>query len=136
MWKLVKLVSRRLRGSVRSVLFDPSDPSFPARLVEMDEPPLPGRRWARVRVTGGGICGSDLHMFRETTGAIPVLGALVPIPFQLGHEIAGVVIESGPDCVVKPGTRVAVDPTIPCAAREIDPPCAHCAAGAPSPAKS
>jgi threonine dehydrogenase-like Zn-dependent dehydrogenase len=98
----------------------------------MDEPPLPGRRWARVRVTGGGICGSDLHMFRETTGAIPVLGALVPIPFQLGHEIAGVVIESGPDCVVKTGTRVAVDPTIPCAAREIDPPCAHCAAGAPS----
>jgi threonine dehydrogenase-like Zn-dependent dehydrogenase len=117
---------------VRSVLFDPSEPSFPARLVEMDEPALPGRRWARIRVTGGGICGSDLHMFRQTTGVVPVLGALVPMPFQLGHEIAGVVGESGPDCAVKPGTRVAVAPTIPCAARDIDPPCALCAAGAPS----
>ena len=117
---------------MRSVLYDPSDPSFPARLAEMDEPPLPGRRWARVRVTGGGICGSDLHLFRQTTGAIPVLGAIVPPTFQLGHEIAGVVVESGPDCPVKPGTRVAIDPTIPCAARDIDPPCAQCAAGAPS----
>src|SRR5258705_13139097 len=110
---------------MRSVQLDFADASFPARLVEMDEPPLPGRRWARVRVTGGGICGSDLHMFRETTGPIPLLGAFVPIPFQLGHETAGVVVESGPDCPVKPGTRVAVDPTIPCAAREIDPPCAQ-----------
>jgi len=117
---------------VRSVVFDGVDPSFPARLVEMDEPALPGRRWARVRVVGGGICGTDLHMFRQTTGPLPLLGTLLPIPFQLGHEIAGVVVESGPDCRIKPGTRVAVDPTIPCAAREIDPPCAHCVAGRPS----
>jgi L-iditol 2-dehydrogenase len=117
---------------VRSVQLDFADPEFPARLVEVDDPPLPGRRWARVRVLGGGICGSDLHMFRETTGPIPLLSSYVPIPLQLGHEVAGTIVESGPDCPVKPGTRVAVDPVIACVAREIDPPCAQCAAGAPS----
>jgi threonine dehydrogenase-like Zn-dependent dehydrogenase len=117
---------------MRSVLLDFADARFPARLVDVDEPPLPGRRWARVRVLGGGICGSDLHMFRETTGPIPLLAALVPIPLQLGHEVGGVVVETGPDCPVKSGTRVAIDPVISCVAREIDPPCRQCAAGAPA----
>jgi L-iditol 2-dehydrogenase len=117
---------------MRSVQLDFHDREFPARLVEVDEPALPGRRWARVKVAGGGICGSDLHMFRETTGAIPVLGSLVPIPLQLGHEVGGVIIETGPDCPLKSGTRVAIDPVISCVAREIDPPCKQCAAGAPA----
>lgn len=116
---------------MRSVQLDFADPRFPARLVEVDDPPLPGRRWARVRMIGGGICGSDLHMFRETTGPIPLLASFVPIPFQLGHEVGGVVVEAGPDCPVKVGTRVAIDPTISCVAREIDPLCKQCAAGAP-----
>ncbi len=116
---------------MRSVQLDFTDSTFPARLVEVDEPALPGRRWARVKVLGGGICGSDLHMFRETTGPVPLLGSFAPIPMQLGHEVGGVVIEAGPDCPVKVGTRVAVDPTISCVAREIDPPCKQCAAGAP-----
>lgn len=50
-------------------------------------------------------------------------------PFVLGHEIVGQVIESGDQCPVPIGTRVAVDPCIPCAARGIDPPCAPCARG-------
>lgn len=129
--ELVKLTVGRLRRAMRSVQLDFADPGFPARLVEADDPPLPGRRWARVRVLGGGICGSDLHMFRETTGPIPLLSSFVPIPLQLGHEVGGVVIEAGPDCPVKVGTRVAIDPTISCVAREIDPPCKQCAAGAP-----
>ena len=116
---------------MRSVQLDFADPHFPARLIEVDEPVLPGRRWARVKVLGGGICGSDLHMFRETTGPIPLLASLMPIPLQLGHEVGGVVVEAGPDCPVKVGTRVAIDPVISCVAREIDPPCKQCAAGAP-----
>ena len=48
---------------------------------------------------------------------------------MLGHEIAGRVIEAGPGARVPVGTRVAVDPCIPCAARGIDPPCANCARG-------
>lgn len=116
---------------MRSVQLDFADADFPARLVEVDEPELPGRRWARVKVLGGGICGSDLHLFRQTTGPIPLLGSFAPVPMQLGHEVGGVVIETGPDCPVKVGTRVAVDPTISCVARGIDPPCKQCAAGAP-----
>jgi L-iditol 2-dehydrogenase len=117
---------------MRSVQLDFADPSFPARLVEIDEPTLPGRRWARVKVLGGGICGSDLHLFRETTGPIPLLASFAPMPLELGHEVGGVVIETGPDCPVKVGTRVAIDPTISCVAREIDPPCRPCASGAPA----
>jgi threonine dehydrogenase-like Zn-dependent dehydrogenase len=47
----------------------------------------------------------------------------------MGHEIGGRVIEAGPDCPVAVGTRVAVDPTIGCVARGIEPTCRHCAAG-------
>jgi threonine dehydrogenase-like Zn-dependent dehydrogenase len=50
-------------------------------------------------------------------------------PFVFGHEIAGRVIEAGPRCPHPVGTRVALDPCIPCAARGIDPPCANCARG-------
>jgi threonine dehydrogenase-like Zn-dependent dehydrogenase len=39
------------------------------------------------------------------------------------------VIEAGPDCTHPPGTRVVLDPCIPCAARGIEPPCANCERG-------
>ena len=51
------------------------------------------------------------------------------LPFVLGHEIAGRVIEAGPGCPHPVGTRVAVDPCMPCLPRGIDPPCANCARG-------
>ena len=78
----------------------------------------------------GGICGSDLHLFAHNTGPSPTLmGMAGAFPFVLGHEIAGRVVEAGPQCPVDVGTRVAIDPCIPCAARGIDPPCANCARG-------
>ncbi len=80
-------------------------------------------------MTGGGICGSDLHLFTHTTGPSPTLASMGTMPFVLGHEIAGRVIEAGPASPHPVGTRVAVDPCIPCAARDIDPPCANCARG-------
>jgi L-iditol 2-dehydrogenase len=71
-----------------------------------DEPvPQPGPGEALVRVTAIGICGSDLHWFGE--GGIG--DATLSRPLVLGHEFAGVV-ESGHLA----GTRVAVDPAIPC----------------------
>ena len=50
-------------------------------------------------------------------------------PFVLGHETAGRVVEAGAGCSVETGTRVVVDPCIPCLPRGIDPPCANCARG-------
>lgn len=117
---------------MRAIQLDFADPTFPVSLVESDDPPLPSSDWARISVTGGGICGSDLHIFQQTTGISPVLASLAMLPMQVGHEIAGVVIEAGPKCPLKPGTRVAVDSVIGCVARGIEPLCPQCAAGVPS----
>jgi threonine dehydrogenase-like Zn-dependent dehydrogenase len=114
---------------VRAVQFDMSDPDFPATLVDLPEPELPGPAWARLAVVAGGICGSDLHLFGHNVGPSPSLASMGSFPFLLGHEIAGRVIEAGPECPYPVGTRVAVDPCIPCRARRIDPPCANCARG-------
>lgn len=105
------------------------DPTFPASSVDLPEPDLPGAAWARVSVTSGGICGSDLHLFAHNTGPSPTLASMGSFPFLLGHEIAGRVIEAGPECPQPLGTRVAVDPCIPCLPRGIDPPCVNCARG-------
>jgi L-iditol 2-dehydrogenase len=68
-------------------------------------------------VTAAGICGSDIHWYRE--GGIG--DARVDRPLVLGHE-AGGVIESGP----RKGQRVAIDPAIPCRR------CERCEAGDPN----
>jgi threonine dehydrogenase-like Zn-dependent dehydrogenase len=117
---------------VQAIQSDFTDLSFPAALVSLPEPELPGPEWARVAVTVGGICGSDLHLFAHNTGPSPSLAGIAAVPFVFGHEIGGVVESAGPGCQVPVGTRVAVDPILPCRPRGIDPPCAHCARGWPS----
>jgi threonine dehydrogenase-like Zn-dependent dehydrogenase len=114
---------------VRAVQFDMADANFPASLVDLPEPELPTAAWARVAVSTGGICGSDLHLFAHNTGPSPTLVSMGSFPFVLGHEIAGRVVETGPDCPHAVGTRVALDPCLPCAVRGIDPPCANCERG-------
>ncbi len=114
---------------MRAIQFDMADPAFPASLVDLPEPDLPNPAWVRVAVTSGGICGSDLHLFTHNTGPSPTLMSMGSFPFVLGHEIAGRVVEAGPESPYPPGTRVAVDPCIPCRARGITPPCANCARG-------
>jgi threonine dehydrogenase-like Zn-dependent dehydrogenase len=114
---------------VRAVVFDMADYEFPASLAELPEPVLPGPSWARIGVSTGGICGSDLHLFAHNTGPSPTLASLGAFPFVLGHETAGRVIEAGDECPVEAGTRVVIDPCIPCLPRGIDPPCANCARG-------
>jgi L-iditol 2-dehydrogenase len=71
-----------------------------------DEPvPTPGPGEALVRVTAVGICGSDVHWWKEgRIGSDRIIEPLI-----LGHECAG-VIESGS----RKGERVAIDPAIPC----------------------
>ena len=114
---------------MRAVVFDMVDPEFPASLTEAPEPALPGPSWARVQVTTGGICGSDLHLFAHNTGPSPTLASVGTFPFVLGHETAGRVVDAGPNCSVATGTRVVIDPCIPCLPRGIEPPCANCARG-------
>jgi L-iditol 2-dehydrogenase len=114
---------------VRAVEFNLKDPAFGAELVEIAEPGLPNDEWARVAVTVGGICGSDLHLFGHGELRAPALAGFWTFPFLLGHEIAGRVVEAGRGCDVPIGTRVAVDPVIACAVRGISPVCRMCASG-------
>lgn len=95
---------------MKAVRYDLADASFPASLVDVSEPILPTGRWARVAVGVGGICGSDLHLFAPPSGGSPTLRGIADFPFELGHEIAGTIIEVGDDCPLAVGTRVAVDP--------------------------
>ena len=71
---------------MRAVQFDMADSDFPASLVDLPEPELPGAAWGRVAVSTGGICGSDLHIFAHNTGPSPTLMTMGSIPFVLGHE--------------------------------------------------
>lgn len=57
--------------------------------------PEPDGEGVKVRVASAGICGSDLHMWR--------MG--YPIPFTLGHEIAGITSN---------GIPVAIEPSVYC----------------------
>lgn len=69
------------------------------RVTEQPKPELAGPADALVRMTLGAICGSDLHIYH---GHIPIDEGAV-----LGHELAGVVEEVGPEVrSIKPGDRV------------------------------
>jgi len=86
-----------------------------------DLPPGPlGEHDVEVRLGAGGICGSDLHYWREgRAGAFVLREPLVP-----GHEAAGTVQRVGPAVTrVQPGDKVAVNPSHACGR------CARCRDG-------
>jgi len=87
--------------------------------MEREEPAV-GPTGVRVRIRAGGICGSDLHYFHHyRMGDFPVRE-----PFVLGHEAAGEVIETGAKVTrVKPGDKIAVNPSHPCGS------CEYCRGG-------
>ncbi|MBX6387666.1 MAG: alcohol dehydrogenase catalytic domain-containing protein [Frankia sp.] len=70
--------------------------------------PLPGRGEVLVAVAANGLCHSDLTMSQIPAEIGAALGWRVP--FTLGHEIAGTVVEHGPDTAgaPPPGTGVAL----------------------------
>jgi threonine dehydrogenase-like Zn-dependent dehydrogenase len=82
--------------AVRAVVLDAD--GLP-KLAELADPPGPG---VLVRVSGCGLCGSDVEKIGRAPGAV------------LGHEVAG---------VLEDGTRVTVMHRLPCGR------CARCLAG-------
>ena len=84
-------------------------------IVEM-ETPRPGAGELLVAMKVVGLCGSDVHPWYVATKA----------PAVLGHETAGVVVETGEGVAhLRPGDRVFVHHHAPCGA------CRFCAAGEP-----
>jgi 2-desacetyl-2-hydroxyethyl bacteriochlorophyllide A dehydrogenase len=88
------------------------------RVVDLPEP-RPGPGEVLVRVRAAGICGSDLHGYRQPP---PLVGA----GRENGHELAGEVAGLGEGVIgLELGQRVGVEPEhlIGCGA------CPHCARG-------
>ena len=87
---------------------------FGAPLSEVIEsPPAPKGSQVLLRVSACGVCHSDLHVsdgyFDLGQGQKLDLGPAVKLPRVLGHEIAGVVEELGPDAGdVRVGDRRAI----------------------------
>ncbi|MBN1419551.1 MAG: alcohol dehydrogenase catalytic domain-containing protein [Planctomycetes bacterium] len=81
--------------------------------VRIDDLPRPeaGPGEVLIRVAHVGICGSDVHYWRD--GRIG--DAIIPFPFPVGHEAAGVVEALGPGAEgFAPGNPVAIEPGISC----------------------
>ncbi len=88
--------------------------------LEDETPPALGPNDVLLGLGAGGICGSDLHYYQHgRVGAFEVREPLVP-----GHEASGIVQAIGSAVTrVKPGQRVAVNPSHPCGR------CDYCHAG-------
>lgn len=79
----------------------------PLQMQEVPTPPI-GQQDVLVRVKAAGICHSDAHY---RAGVSPVRS----LPLTLGHEVAGVVEETGSQVDnVKPGDRVCLHYMVTC----------------------
>jgi threonine dehydrogenase-like Zn-dependent dehydrogenase len=93
----------------------------PLQLIETVEPEAPSGDWLSVRPLLSGICGSDLATLDARSSRW--FEDIVSFPFTPGHEVVG---------ETEDGSRVVINPLLPCATRGIDPPCPNCAAGRPN----
>ncbi len=105
-----------------------------ARVARLEDPPLPGRRWIRVRNLQCGICASDLSLlFAHADPRIAPAALPANERFYLGHETVGIVDEVGPDVTrFKVGDRVIMDTHFAganCETLEIESRCRHCEEG-------
>jgi L-iditol 2-dehydrogenase len=84
------------------------------RMMELKDIPEPGiinPNDVKIKMSVLGICGSDIHYY--TQGQIG--SQKVQYPFTVGHEGAGIVVETGKSVTrVKPGDHIAIDPAMPC----------------------
>ena len=75
------------------------------------EVPVPARGEALIKMEYCGVCGSDVHFYREgKVGDTPA-----PKDFILGHEVAGTVAALGAGVTgLQVGDRVALEPGYTC----------------------
>jgi alcohol dehydrogenase, propanol-preferring len=91
---------------------------IPPQLVDL-EVPVPQGTEVLIQVEAAGICHSDLHVLDAEAGRLPY-----PVPFTLGHEVAGHVVALGPSATgIQIGERFAVYGPWGCGQ------CGRCAAG-------
>ena len=71
----------------------------PRMVIEEKPEPKPGPREVLIEVKACGICGSDVHMAQADDSGYIFYPGLTAFPCTLGHEFAGVVVDSGPDAL-------------------------------------
>ncbi len=126
----VRALSVRTLGSAsRRIYFSPV---APLRVRRIPTAPLPDGRWVRVRNTLAGLALDEVER-TITPMAAGLAPTATPQPrrIYLGREVAGEVVEAGPEVrFLRVGDRVAFQHAPSCVTHEIEPPCRHCAMGA------
>lgn len=88
--------------------------------IDMPEPSVKSSHDVLIKITSGGICGSDVQIWNGTN-------SLATYPRIIGHEFGGIVAATGDEVVsVKPGDKVAVNPVLSCGS------CYACRIGRPN----
>ncbi|MFQ5494072.1 MAG: zinc-binding dehydrogenase [Phycisphaerae bacterium] len=119
-YALLKLLGPRVRGLYTSHV-------SPLALRDVAEPVLPNARWVRIAPRLSGVCGSDLATI--CAKGSPYLAPITSMPFVMGHELVGDVVEVGSAVTrCREGDRVVLRPALGCRVRGIDPPCDACVA--------
>ncbi|MBI9096350.1 MAG: zinc-binding alcohol dehydrogenase family protein [Sphaerochaeta sp.] len=81
---------------------------FEVAIVDVMKPEISDGHDVLIRVTSGGICGSDVGIYNGSN-------SLATYPRIIGHEFGGFVQEIGKDVSsVKIGDRVAINPVVSC----------------------
>ena len=120
-YALLKLLGPHFRSLYHSGL-------APVCLRHIEDPYLPNDHWVRIAPRLTGVCGSDLSTL--CAKGSPYLAPITSMPFVMGHEVVGNVIEVGGAVRdLSEGDRVVLHPALGCKARGIDPKCDACASG-------
>ncbi|MBN2369515.1 MAG: alcohol dehydrogenase catalytic domain-containing protein [Vicinamibacteria bacterium] len=100
---------------------------FAARGIRIEETtiPKPSQGEALVRIQAVGLCGSDLHLYKDgVIGGVPIDASAGAVP---GHECVGIVEDVGPGTDrTLVGQRVSIEPAIACGR------CRYCLEGKPN----
>jgi threonine dehydrogenase-like Zn-dependent dehydrogenase len=103
----------------------------PVELVELADPVVDGPERVVVAPRLAGVCGSDARLLlgRFEDGDLDnPMAPFAELPFVLGHEVVGEVLDAGDRAGLAPGDRVVLDPWLTCAARGLAP-CPPCRRG-------
>lgn len=92
------------------------DPEMSRKIKEQLEVKLPvAPDQVLIQVEYVGVCGSDVHYFHDGRCGTFKVEKDRDIPFMLGHECAGTVVEVGANVTnLKPGDRVCCEPSVTC----------------------
>lgn len=97
---------------IRVATFD--GPGARPKIQVVERPQVPANA-ALFEVGACGVCGTDLHILK---GHWPTP---LPWPFTLGHEVAGIIVEKGPELAhdymgrpLEVGCKIMIPPFMPC----------------------